>query len=251
VVGVIVIIAGAVSLSVGGPVAVADGSPSPAFCTMEVKQFAAVPGSPADRIVEPGTLLTGLVVGQRQDVVDWQMVEGWDAADGPVVVRPNPAGAYVVDTVEWLKDGRPAYGASATRTVTRKDVGSTFVQVVALSTGAASTCPARLGGTQAWKVMAKPKVAAKPVRASVPAAANAVVKVTVRADGVARPTGTVTVSVGAKKSTTVTMTRTDKGTVEITVPKLSRGTHKVRTTFTDGTGKIQDGAAKTFTVKVT
>ncbi|MDR1295193.1 MAG: hypothetical protein LBK59_09625 [Bifidobacteriaceae bacterium] len=130
------------------------------------------------------------------------------------------------------------------------DLGSTLVQVVTMSYREPSGCPATLAATQTWRVLAKSEVAARLSKGSVTAGGDAMLKVKVAAKGVDRPTGKVRVSLDSAKSKTVWLNPEDRGTVDVKLRALSRGTHTVAVSFTDTTGKIQDGVSRAVKVRV-
>jgi hypothetical protein len=199
-------------------------------CTDEGNPMVTLAGTPAGTTVNPGATLSGVAVG---------------ASVGE---------SLTVDHLAWLKDGHPIFdifpGNMAAVTVDEDDLGSTFVEVFAASNRKAPGCRALVGATQAWRVMATAKVRVKLAKGPVAVGSDAVVKVAVVADGVARPTGKVTVSVDNATAKTVWLSPADRGTVDVKLRKLSRGTHLVAATFKDTTGKIQDGSSRAVKVKV-
>jgi hypothetical protein len=199
-------------------------------CTQEFVQPVVLAGTPDTDIVEPGTVLTGVAAGYDVGVQ-----------------------GQIVSYFTWFKDGQPVLAGSPKLKVGRADLGSTIVGVVATRPKPGTSCTPFVGATQAWKVLAKPKVTARTVKKSVAAAERAVVAVSVVADGVARPIGKVTVAVDGKKALrkTVWLNPDDKGTREVKLPKLARGTHTVTATFKDLIGKTQDGTAKKLKLKIT
>ncbi|MDR1152177.1 MAG: hypothetical protein LBK72_06850 [Bifidobacteriaceae bacterium] len=200
-------------------------------CTDESKPMIVVDGRPTGTTVEPGATLRGAAVGDY-------------AADG--LVR--------VDYLAWLRDGQPTPGSitgggSSSVRVKGSDLGSTFVQVATMSYREPSGCPAILATTQTWRVLARSEVTARLSKGSVTAGGDAVLKVKVAAKGVDRPTGKVRVSVDNAKSKTVWLDPEDRGTVDVKLRALSRGTHTAAVSFTDTTGKIQDGVSRAVKVK--
>src|SRR5690606_18087509 len=87
---------------------------------------------------------------------------------------------------------------------------------------------------------------------SVKASKKPKVTVTVKATGVAKPTGTVTVKYG-KKSVKVKLKARAKGKVSVTLPKLKKGSYANKDSFTPdkSTGKLaKKASAKKITLPV-
>ena len=128
---------------------------------------------------------------------------------------------------QWLRDGKAIVGATqSSYALTTADVGAALAVRVTARIAGRQDGVATSSATKIAK--GKPKVTAK-VK-SVKASKRAKVKVTVKATGLVRPTGTVTVKYG-KKSVKVALKASARGKVAVRLPKLRAGTYKVKVTF--------------------
>lgn len=137
----------------------------------------------------------------------------------------------VTASYQWLRSGKAISGATAkTYAVSTADVGKKLsVRVTAKVLGHTSAT-ATSGST---KTVAKGKATVTEALSTTKAKAGKIVKVTVKvkATGLTKPTGTVTVKVGSK-SVTKTLKASAHGRITITLPKLStKATYKVTATF--------------------
>ena len=150
----------------------------------------------------------------------------------------EPADASAVYT--WLRDGEPIAGATGSSYELRGgDVGSHVSVRVDLSrTSYRSTSQVVRGDSP---VMTKPVLDVKP--ASTPR--RAVVIVRVAAPGVARPVGTVTVSIGAKKVSGEVVA----GKVRIVLDGLKPGWKKVRVLYSGGGAVLPAAGSERLFVK--
>lgn len=138
----------------------------------------------------------------------------------------------VTASYQWLRNGKAISGATAkTYAVSTVDVGKKLsVRVTAHVLGhlPASTTSA------STKAVVRGKATVTETLSTSKAKAGGTVKVTVRvkATGLAKPVGKVTVKVGSK-TVTKALKASAKGKVTITLPKLStKATYKVTATFT-------------------
>ncbi|MFD2840308.1 hypothetical protein ACFSYH_06955 [Populibacterium corticicola] len=150
---------------------------------------------------------------------------------------------------QWLRNGKAIKGATkSTYKVKSADVGKRLsVKVTATKTGHANGSST----TSATKKIAKasPTVTVKAKKSTIKRSQKTTVTVTVKAAGVAKPTGKVTVKVG-KKSFTKTLKASNKGKVTITVSKLNKGKNqKVTAKFTPSGSAKSVLTAKTSTAK--
>ena len=135
--------------------------------------------------------------------------------------------AGVSVTHQWLRDGNPIKGATAsTYTLKRADVGK---RISVRATGSLAGHDDGVAVSKKKKVAkGKPKVTAK-VK-NVKAGKRARVVVRVKAAGLAKPRGTVIVKYG-KKTVKSKLAAKRKGKVTVRLPKLKKGTYRVRVTY--------------------
>ncbi len=95
----------------------------------------------------------------------------------------------------------------------------------------------------------KAKVTAKLAKKSVRVGTKGKVTVTIKATGVAKPTGKVVVYDGKKKIRTVTVKAKHGGKVTITLPKLKKGTHKIKVTY-NGSTEVAKKTSKVVDLRV-
>ena len=161
---------------------------------------------------------SNLTVGKTAGIIAW--VEGASQLGGTVTFR----------------DGETVIGTS----VLSPGEQGAYVSFVAKKTSytltAAYTAPANSGTADSASIVkslvvgkATPVVATATVK-TVKASQNAKVSVAVKGTGGLIPTGTITVTEGAK-TLVATKTLSSKGTVTVTLPKLKKGTHTVTITY--------------------
>ena len=150
----------------------------------------------------------------------------------------EPADATIGYT--WLRDGDPIAGATGpSYELGGADVGSHVSVRVDLSrTSYRSTSQAVRGD---WPVMTRPVLRVKP--ASTPR--RAVVVVRVAAPGVARPVGTVAVSIGAKRLAAEVV----DGKVRVVIAGLVPGWKKVRVRYSGGGAALPAAGSERLFVK--
>lgn len=150
-------------------------------------------------------------------------------------------------TYKWMRNGASISGATAaTYKLTPADAGTSISVEVTAKAGSASA-----SATTA-------KVAVAKISSSVKAsfdknakkhAKKGKVKITVKASGVAAPTGTVNVYDGKKKVGSAKVTTSKKGTVTVKLTKkLRKGKHKMKITYSGSTGVAS--SSRTLTLKV-
>lgn len=149
---------------------------------------------------------------------------------------------------KWMRNGAAISGATAaTYKLTTADAGTSISVQVTATAGAASA-----SATTAKVAVAK---ISSSVKASFDKNAKkhtkkGKVKVTIKASGVAAPTGTVRVYDGKKKVGTVKVTTSKKGTVTVKLTKkLRKGKHKMKITFTSSNTGVAN-SSRTLTLKV-
>jgi len=139
-------------------------------------------------------------------------------------------------------------GGKATLKLPRKLAVGTYKGVVAKLAETADVFGATSAAAKVFKVVkAKPTVKVK--AKSVKAGKRATVAVTVKAAGVARPTGTVTVKYG-KKTVKVKVKAKAKGKVSVKLPKLKAGKHAIKVTYSPD-AKAKKSLKKATSKKVT
>jgi|GEM_PF-6365520 len=146
---------------------------------------------------------------------------------------------------QWLRGGKAIKGATAARYKLKATDAGTRITVRITATRA--DYPAASSATSTAVKVAKiaPTVSAKLVKRSVKAGAKAKVKITIRAKGVAKPTGKVRIFDGKKRIKTVTLKARNKGRLTVTLPRLKTGKHRIKVTYL-GTSQV---AKKSSTVK--
>lgn len=154
----------------------------------------------------------------------------------PGVFEPSDATL----TYTWLRDGEPIAGATGPSYELRGgDVGSHISVRVDLSRASYRSTSQLVRGDS--PVMTKPVLHVKP--ASTPR--RAVVIVRVAAPGVARPTGTVTVSIGARKVTAEVVA----GRARVVLDGLTPGWKKVRVLYSGGGAALAAAGSERLFVK--
>ena len=146
-----------------------------------------------------------------------------------------------------MRDGKKIKGATLAKyRLTTKDVGKRVsvrvsAQRTGFATGTATSSAVKVG---------KGKPSVKVTAAAVKVGKAPKVVVRVKAAGLTKPTGTVTVKYGSK-SVKVQLSGKNKGKVVVTLPRLAKGTHKVKASFspTKTTKKYVTKASST-TVKL-
>lgn len=161
--------------------------------------------------------------------------------------------ATATTAVQWLRDGQPISGATASSyTVTKSDLGRKLsVRVAArgpqgytrsTATTAAVTVPKVTPEVSVW------------VPSGIKAGQKVQVAVRVTATSVtSAPLGTVRVRVGSS-TRTVSLTSSGKGKVTVTMPAQTKGTYDVRAAYTPSSAAAQYLTSKTSTtlrVKIT
>ena len=150
---------------------------------------------------------------------------------------------------QWLRGGKAIKGATSARyKLKKKDIGKRIaVRVTASLAGA----PSGQATSKSKKIAkAKPKVTAK-VK-NVKRGKRATVTVRVRAAGVSKPRGTLSVRYG-KKTVRVKLVAKHKGKASVRLPKLRKGTHHVRVTYSpSGSSKkvLTKATSKRVTLRV-
>lgn len=149
-------------------------------------------------------------------------------------------------TYQWLRDGKSIKGATSARyKVKRKDVARR------LSVRATASLDGREPGVATSKARkiakGKPKVTAR-VK-NIKAGKRAKVSVRVRAAGLAKPRGTLSIKYG-KKTIRVKLAAKRKGKATVRLPKLKKGTYRVRVTYKP-TGSSKKLVTKASSKRVT
>ena len=150
---------------------------------------------------------------------------------------------------QWLRDGKAIGGAtSSSYSVRLADVGSRLsVRVTASRSDYASVSSATSASVKVPKLA--PKVSAKLSKKKIKARSKAKLTVTVKASGIAAPTGKVQVFDGKKRLKTVSLRSKDQGRLKVTLPRLKPGKHKIKVKYL-GSSKIAKKNSKKVTLTV-
>jgi hypothetical protein len=148
---------------------------------------------------------------------------------------------------QWRRNGAAIPGATgASYALAAVDVGR---QITVLVT---ATAPGYLAGSAASAPVTVGKASstttAALVKKTVPYGTAAKLVVTVKAPGVAGPTGKVKIRDGAKVIKTVTLTAAMKGKITVKLTKLTRGKHKLTAQYS---GDAATSPSKSAVVKLT
>jgi hypothetical protein len=171
---------------------------------------------------------------------------GGTASVGKVLTVVGAPEAPWVATYQWLRAGAAISGAtSPTYTPVTADAGKSLavnVQVSREGYQASTHTPA----VSVAKI--RPKITAKPASKRITTGTRAVVRVTVKASGIANPTGTVRVTIG-KTVKKYALKAAHKGKITLKLPRQKRGTIAVRVAFM-GSSQIAKKTAKAFKLRV-
>ena len=160
----------------------------------------------------------------------------------------NPATGLTF-SYQWLRAGAPISGAtSPTYALAVADAA----KAISVEVSAARAGHATGTATSAAKTVPKisSKTTAKLVKAKIAAGKRGKVTFTVKAPGIARPTGKISVVVDGKVKLKVTLKAKHKGKVTVTLPRLKKGKHKISGTYA-GTATINRSTSRKVTLTVT
>jgi hypothetical protein len=146
---------------------------------------------------------------------------------------------------QWLRAGQPIAGATAAAyQLATADAGARLsVRAIASREGAQ---PVAAESAEVSVAKVAPTVTARVTPSSVSAAAKATLTVKVKAPGVSRPTGKVTVSYG-DKTKVFTLRASDAGVRKVSLARLGSGSYKVAVSYA---GSTAVAAKKAKTVKL-
>ncbi|MDR1152936.1 MAG: Ig-like domain-containing protein [Bifidobacteriaceae bacterium] len=160
-------------------------------------------------------------------------------------------GRFLNGGVVFFVNGSPYSGARFT--ARQRHLGQQIVQVVILQKypqeGTTLACSPIFGYTPPVVVKAVGTVTAKPAASSVSTDTRLGVSVKVKAGGVPKPAGKISVVVDGTHALTKALDPSAKGSIQVKLPQLAKGKHTVTVSYVDATGKIQDTTAKPFTIR--
>lgn len=195
--------------------------------TLEARPSFLLPPLAAQEEVTPGTVLDGSTFAEAASRA---------GAPAGVTVQTN--------VVDWQRDGLP-FSSSDSYAVTVEDIGTSLVQVAAVTMTEACRSNVVLGSTPAVRVVAPTDVRLKSSRPGV---------VAIRVDqvGEASPAGFVTVKwTGTDRgSVTVELRPSANGRATVRLPLTRAGKYKVNGQFADTTGNAAGSRSSTLKLKL-
>jgi hypothetical protein len=209
----------------------ADGDDETIVC-LDFYDIRSMPPLASSDEVPPGTVLVGTDPQSRE------------------VTTPD-GGRFLNGGVVFFVNGSPYSGAKFT--VRQRHLGQQIVQLVILRNypqeGSTLACPSIFGYTPPVVVKAVGTVTARPAASSVSTDTRLPVSVKVKARGVPKPAGKISVAVDGSHALTKALNPSAKGSIQIKLPRLTKGKHKVTVSYMDATGKVQDTTTKPFTIR--
>ncbi len=223
----------------------------------------AYPVAPADLGSALSLRVTGSKSGRTDTVVASNAIQAVAGPAPAATVAPGITGTPKVGstlsatsgswtqlatyTYQWRRNGSAIPGATgASYVLATPDVGQ---QITVLVT---ATAPGYLAGTAAsgpvTVAKASSSTSAALVKKTIPAGKAAKLVVTVKASGIAGPTGKVKIRDGAKLIKTVTLTAAMKGRITVTLTKLKPGKHKLTAQYV---GDAVTGTSRSAVAKLT